>query len=352
MGIVLKRLLITGSTGLLGSACVREFSNDHEIVNPARVDLRQRERTRQMFDDFKPEIVIHCAAKVGGVKANRDNPVDFMLDNLQMQNNVIEAAHDFKVERLCFIATSCMFPRDADLPVQESSLLTGKLDDSIEAYALAKICAWRLCKAYWEQHGDRFITVAPSNLYGRNDNYGPEAHVIPSLMGKMKAACKNHEPMEVWGDGTAVREFIASDDVASAIRLLLDKWEGPEVVNIGTGIGTTIHQLVTALAITSPYDHVPKVNWNTSAPTGIPRKTFSIDKLTSLGWSPKIGLGEGLKATWKDFLSGSPRGVEPSSIPEPFWKFLRVPICSAKASPLPEPSDCPRDASRSARRGE
>lgn len=298
----MKRILITGHRGLLGSACKREFYADHEICTNGDTDLLHREAVREMFNEIEPDIVIHCAAKVGGVKANKENPVEFMLENLTIQNNVIEAANDGNVERLCFIATSCMFPREAALPVQESSLFTGKLEDSVEAYAIAKIAGWRLCKAYWEQHGKKFITVAPSNIYGPNDNYSSEAHVIPALIKKFHHAALAKEPMEVWGDGSAVREFIYSDDVASAIRLLIEQWESPEIVNIGTGIGTDIKELISAIAIASPHDHVPAVNWNTNQPTGIPRKTFSIEKLTSLGWKPKFTLREGLKLAWQDYL--------------------------------------------------
>lgn len=310
----MKRLLITGAHGLLGSACSREFQ-DHKIHLPCTengdlVDLRNRQATREMFNWIKPEIVIHCAAKVGGVKANKEQPVQFMLENLQMQNNVIEAAHDGGVEKLCFIATSCMFPRDAELPVSETSLFTGRLEDSVEAYAIAKIAGWRLCKAYWEQYGDRFITVAPSNLYGPNDTYGPEAHVIPALIRKFHEAALTKSPMEVWGDGSAIREFIYADDVAGAIRLLLNRWKSPEVVNIGTGVGTSIRELISAIAISSPHDYIPEIDWNTKAPTGIPRKTFSIENLESFGWRPKTSIREGLKATWADFLSSkTPRGM-------------------------------------------
>jgi GDP-L-fucose synthase len=306
----MKRLLITGARGLLGSACGREFINDHDVIlNDGHIDFRNRDAVQSMFMYLKPQIVIHCAAKVGGVKANKENPVDFMLENLTMQNNVIEAAHDHCVEKLCFIGTSCMFPCDAALPVEESSLFTGSLEDSVEAYAIAKIAGWRLCKAYWEQYGDKFITVAPSNIFGINDSYGESAHVIPALIRKCNDAHKSGTRMEVWGDGRAVREFIFSDDVARAIRLLLTHWNTPDVVNIGTGIGVTIRDLVAAIGEASPYDSIPEIKWDTSAPIGIPRKTFSISKLTSLGWQPQVSLAEGLKLTWKDFLTGKPRGI-------------------------------------------
>jgi GDP-L-fucose synthase len=284
-------------------------TDSYQVLSKTHVDWRNREAVRQFFNEVKPEVVIHCAAKVGGVKANKENPVEFMLENLAMQNNVIEAAHDSGVEKLCFIATSCMFPRDAVLPVSESSLFTGRLEDSVEAYAIAKIAGWRLCKAYWEQYGNNFITIAPSNLYGQNDNYGPDAHVIPALIRRFHEAIKNKIPLEVWGDGSAVREFIFADDVAAAIRVLLEHWKSPEVVNVGTGAATDIKELISAIAVASPHDSIPEIKWDSTAPTGIPRKTYCIEKLSALGWKPKTSLREGLKATWADFLTGKARGM-------------------------------------------
>lgn len=304
----MKRLLVTGHRGLLGSACVREFGSDHE-VNTTPANLLNWSEVDSFIGACKPDVIIHCAAKVGGVKANRDNPVAFLLENLTIQNNVMRAAHAHGVSQLCFIATSCMFPLEATLPVQETSLLTGRLEGSVEAYAIAKIAGWRLCKAYCEEFGDQFITVAPSNVYGPQDRYDDQAHVIPSLIRKMHNAALTGQSMEVWGDGAAVREFIFSEDVASAIRVLLEHWKSPEVINVGTGIGTTIRDLVAAIGVTSPFNELPPVVWNAAAPVGIPRKTYSIEKLTSLGWKPKFSLHEGLHRTWFDFLNTKPRGL-------------------------------------------
>jgi len=305
----MKKILITGHRGLLGSACVRHFKSRYQVVTSERIDLTQSCAVYRMINVARPDIIIHCAAKVGGVKANRDYPVEFMLQNLRMQSNVMESAHDCGVQTLVHVATSCMFPKDAAMPVEETSLFTGKFEDSVEAYALAKICGWRLAKAFYEQYGRRYLTVAPSNIYGPGDSYSDQAHVIPSLIRRFNQAAHDHQPLEVWGDGTAIREFIYSDDVASAIEAIIEKWDSPEVINIGTGKGTSIAELVSLISLTSPYRDYPEIIWNTDQPTGIPRKTFSVRKITSLGWNPSTDLEQGLRATWKDFLTNKPRGL-------------------------------------------
>lgn len=301
-----KIMAITGHRGLLGSACVRHFSESRDIV-PFQGDCLIEKEVQQFFDEHRPDEVIHCAARVGGVHANKRHPVSFLLDNLQMQNNVISSCARYDVKTLIFIGTSCMFPRDAALPVPEESLLTGRLDDSVEAYAIAKIAGWRLCKAYWEEFGRRFITVNPSNIYGINDNYGVNSHVIPSLIRKFSEARATSCSPVVWGDGSAVREFIYSDDVASAIDAVIQNWKSPEVISIGTGLSHSIRELVSALEEVSGFDF--EVKWDASQPVGIPRKTFNVSKLKSLGWSPRVSLHEGLSLAWNDFHSTRPRGV-------------------------------------------
>ena len=299
----MKRLLITGHRGLLGSACVRHFTGKYEVFDSGKVDLTHYQATKKLISFVRPDAIINCAAKVGGVKANRDYPVDFMLQNVRMQCNVMEAANACDVQVLVHVATSCMFPRDAALPVEESSLFTGKFEDSVESYALAKICGWRLAKAYHEQYGRRYLTVAPSNIYGPGDRYTDQSHVIPALIKRYHDACINRTDLVVWGDGTAVREFIYCDDVASALDVIIEKWQSPEIINIGTGIGTTIKELVHHIGSQSPYAKTPHIRWNTSEPTGIPRKTFSTRQITNLGWKPSIDLETGLHWTWKDFAS-------------------------------------------------
>ncbi|MCK9587827.1 MAG: NAD-dependent epimerase/dehydratase family protein [Terrimicrobiaceae bacterium] len=304
----MKTLAITGHRGLLGSACVKHFKDKREII-PFEGNCLNETHVERFFNNAKPDEVIHCAAKVGGVEANKNHPVAFLQENLLMQCNVISAAAHHQVEKLVFIGTSCMFPRDAELPVREDSLLTGRLDDSIEAYAVAKIAGWRLCKAYWEEHGKKFMTVNPSNIYGDNDNYGPAAHVIPALIRKFRLAQLTGEAPVVWGDGSAVREFIHSSDVAAAIEVVLAKWNSPEVLSIGTGVGHTIRELVETLERVTEIG-IPVV-WDTSKPVGIPRKTFDVTQLRMLGWAPTVELEVGLQTTWTDFRNTPlPRGLQ------------------------------------------
>ena len=297
----MKRILVTGHNGLLGSALVRRLKGTYEVLTANGIDFRDDYCTRIWFTHNKPDLVINCAAKVGGVKANRDFPVDFLVDNMKIEMSVIRACADYGVEKLVSIGTSCLFPKDAPVPVCEESLLTGPFDPSVQAYAIAKLAGYALCKAYHDQYGKNFMTACPSNLYGKGDNYGETAHVIPALMRKFKDSIDTGKPITVWGDGSAVREFLYADDAADAIITVMEKWNKPDAINIGTGIGITIGQLVSSLINIT--DARPEIIWDTSQPTGIQTKTFNIDKLTSLGWNPKIGIMEGLAATWNSFIN-------------------------------------------------
>ncbi len=199
------------------------------------------------------------------------------------------------------MATSCLFPKDAPVPVKEPSLLTGPFESSVQAYAIAKLAGWALCKAYAEQYGRNYMTVCPSNLYGPKDNYGPSAHVIPALIKRMHDAMKMEEGLVVWGDGSAIREFLYVDDAADAIGIVLEKWNKPDPINLGSGVGTSIRQLVDKLSETMRFKG--DVTWDVSQPTGIPHKTFDISNLKSLGWSPRWSLEDGLKGAVLDFLT-------------------------------------------------
>lgn len=301
----MKKLLVTGANGLLGSACVRVFGEEFNVFAVRHVDLRSRVETRALFEDIRPQYVIHCAAKVGGVKANRDNPVEFIQDNVTINGNVIAAAHEFGVEKLINIGTSCMFPKHAAVPVREDSYMTGPLEPDVEAYAQAKILAYSLCNAYRRQHGCNFVTVCPGNIYGPGDNYGPSAHVVPALIARLAECQRTKSPLSVWGDGTAVREFIYSYDAALAIKAVLENWDSPELINIGTGVSTSIEELVLSLMEASSVG--VDVVWDTSQPTGIRKKTFDVSKIKSLGWRPKTSLIDGLRATWKDYIENQNR---------------------------------------------
>lgn len=293
------KLFISGHRGLLGKACIRRLGVKYDIVM-FNGDITNEHYFREWFEDVRPNYVINCAAKVGGVRANRDYPVEFITTNLKIQNAVIENSYDYDVEKLIQIGTSCLFPKDAPLPVSEDSLLTGPFDPSVQAYAIAKLAGYALCRAYRDQHGKNFMTASPSNLFGPGDNYGPSAHVIPAIMSRLLDSIRTGGPLVVWGDGTAIREFLYVDDAADALGVVLENWNKPDVINIGTGVGISIRDLVDALIEVTGASNVDVV-WDTSQPTGIQNKTFDISKLKSLGWSPSVEFKEGLARTWHDF---------------------------------------------------
>lgn len=295
------KLLITGSTGLLGSACKRLLEKSYTIQESSGVDLRNPQAVYWMFQRLNPDLVIHAAAKVGGVKANRDNPVAFLEENVHINGNVIAACHAFGVKKLVFVATSCMFPKDATIPVKESSLFHGPLEPDVEAYAQAKIMGHILCNAYRREHGCNFVTCAPSNLYGPNDSYELEsAHVIPALIRKAVEAKASKTKMKVWGSGDAIRDFLHADDAAAAIKVILEKYSSPEVISIGSGRGTTIRYLADTIAFIAG---VKGIEWDDSQPTGIHAKTFDISKLKSLGWEPSVQLQHGLSQVYSDYIN-------------------------------------------------
>ncbi len=298
----MKRLLITGHRGLLGSACVRQLRHQYEILTTG-LDLTDESGVEFWFDRNQPDYVIHAAAKVGGVKANRDNPVQFMLENLKIQNSVISAAHLHGVKKLVFIGTSCLYPKSCPLPVKESSLMTGPFEPAVEAYATAKLAGYQLCNAHRAQYGRSFVTACPSNLYGIGDRYGPSAHVIPALIEKFAAAKKEGTPVKIWGSGKAIREFMYADDTADALGLVLESYDSPELINIGTGESTTIYDL--AVMIGDAMGFKPTIEWDNNEPTGIPEKTFDISKLKSLGFKPRLDLATGIALTVNDYLTST-----------------------------------------------
>ncbi len=296
----MKKLLISGHRGLLGSACVRRFQDKYQVLT-FEGDLTDLSLLRCWWTTNRPDYVIHCAAKVGGIKANRDFPVDFLVDNLKIQSAVIHACFDFDVEKLVFVGTSCLYPKNCPLPVTEESLLTGPFEPDVASYAAAKLAGYEMCRAYAHQYGKNFMTVAPCNLYGQGDNYGPSAHVIPALIKRVFECAKTKAPVVVWGDGSQVREFLYADDAADAISFVLEGWNKPDIINIGSGIGTSIRSLVETILLVSGVK--VDVVWDRHAPTGIQNKTFKPDKLRHLGWGPEHDLKSGLAKTIMDYAS-------------------------------------------------
>lgn len=297
------KILITGHKGLVGQACVRHFNQEgiELILDEKReVDLRNIDETLQWFERHFPDYIIHCAAKVGGVLANKTYPVEFYMDNVQIQNSVLRSACLVGAKKMVSLATSCLFPNNAPVPVCEESLMSGDFEESVSAYATAKLGGFRLSQAFSKEYGCNFMTGCPANVFGIGDTYHEiNSHVVPALIMKFHKAIQEGGSVEVWGDGSAVRELIFADDVASSIETIMDKWNKPDLINIGTGISTSIAELVNELVKISGFKG--GVVFDRSKPTGINRKTFNIDKISALGWKPKYNLTDALAITWDDY---------------------------------------------------
>lgn len=297
------KVFVTGHRGLLGSACVRLFrSLGHEVyTTPLRLD--NLADCRYAMADSEATVVIHCAARVGGIAANKAKPIEFLRDNLTIQNNVFSAAFEAGVQHLVFVGTSCMYPKHADVPVKEESLFTGTLEPDVEAYALAKIAGWRLVKAYREKHGLNWTTIAPCNLYGPNDSYSEEkAHVIPALIRKLHENKTDGKTFEVWGDGKQIREFLHADDCASAIHHVLTERPNFDLINVGPGNGTSIAELCATLFAVAGCPS--RVEWKRDGIRGIEKKTFNVERIKNhTTWAPKISLEDGLRKVWREYVN-------------------------------------------------
>jgi GDP-L-fucose synthase len=254
-----------------------------------------------LFAQEKPAVVIFAAAKVGGIKANNDFPVEFLLDNLRIQNNVIGAAHDAKARKLLFLGSSCIYPKHAPQPIPESALLTGPLEPTNEAYAIAKIAGIKLCQAYAREYGANFISAMPTNLYGPNDNFDLESsHVLAGLLRKAHdAKIRKARELVVWGSGKPRREFLHVDDLASACLFLLQKYDSPEIINVGCGTDISIRELAELICDVIGFDG--ELAWDASKPDGTPRKLLDVSKLNNLGWRPTISLRDGIARTYDWF---------------------------------------------------
>ena len=300
-----KRIFVAGHTGMVGSAIVRLLNNiDCEVltVSSQELDLKQSSKVDKWFDDHRPDAVFLAAAKVGGILANSSYPADFLIDNLSIQNSVITNAFKYKVKKLMFLGSSCIYPRNAKQPIKESSLLTGILEPTNEAYAIAKIAGIKLCQFYRKQYGVDYISVMPTNLYGPGDNFHPKnSHVVAALISKFYEAVKlDKEEVIIWGTGKPLREFMHVDDLAEGLIFLMENYSEYEHVNIGTGKEISITEFTKIIKNISGWKG--KIKFDDSYPDGMPRKVMDINKISKLGWYSKIELKEGLKQAYKWFI--------------------------------------------------
>jgi GDP-L-fucose synthase len=301
------KIFVAGHLGMVGSAMMRRLEADgfSNLVarDSSQLDLINESAVVQFFGDEKPAVVILAAAKVGGIKANNDYPVEFLLDNLRIQNNVIRSAYQTGVRKLLFLGSSCIYPKLAPQPIPESALLTGPLESTNEAYAVAKIAGVKLCQAYAREYGANFISVMPTNLYGPNDNFDLEtSHALAAILRKAHEAKKrNEKELVVWGTGTPRREFLHVDDLAAAGLLLLEKYDSPEIINVGCGEDMSIRELAELICGVVGFEG--ELVWDKTKPDGTPRKLLDVTRIRGLGWQPKIPLREGIAQAYEWFLA-------------------------------------------------
>lgn len=298
-----SKIYVAGHRGLVGSAIVKNLQSKgyHNIIarTHKELDLINQEVVNKFFKDERPDYVFLAAAKVGGINANNTYPADFIYQNLQIQNNVIHCAHEYKVKKLMFLGSSCIYPRECPQPIKEEYLLSGYLEPTNEAYAIAKISGLKMCQFYKKQYGDNFISCMPANLYGPNDNFDLEnSHVIPALIRKFHEAKVNNMPyVEIWGSGMPLREFLYVDDMADACIFLMNNYNGIEHVNIGTGDEISICEL--SRLIKEIVGFKGELLFNSEKPNGTPRKLTDVSKLHGIGWRYKFKLEEGIRLTYK-----------------------------------------------------
>jgi GDP-L-fucose synthase len=298
------KIFVAGHKGLVGSALVRELYKKGYTnvltVDKNVVDLKDQKSLNQWFSDNSPDYVFLAAAKVGGIQANNVYPAEFIYDNLSIQNNVIHACHDFKVKKLMFLGSVCIYPKYAPVPVKEEYLLTGELEPTNKPYAISKISGIIQCQSYNRQYNDNFISVMPCNLYGVNDNFHPtNSHVLPALIRRFhEAKINNLSEVVCWGDGSARREFLNAYDVADACVFLMENYNSSDIINIGYGEDYTIKEIVEI--IKDVVDYKGNIIWDTTKPNGTPKRLLDSTKLFNLGWKPKVELRQGLKDayTW------------------------------------------------------
>jgi len=304
-------IVVAGGTGLAGSAIVRAYQAAGEEVIPVSrkvVDLLDRDATFQFINDVKPSLIVDAAAKVGGIGANSAFPVEFLADNVRIQSNLMEAAHAADVERFIFLGSSCIYPRDCAQPIKEEYLLTGPLEETNSAYAVAKIAGIELIKSFRKEYGRRWISLMPTNLYGNNDNFELQgSHVLPAFIRRFVEAAEKNAPVEtLWGSGSPKREFLHVDDLAAAVVHLGENYNSSEHLNIGTGEDLTIKELAELVAELAGFNG--ELAWDSSKPDGTPRKVLDVSKAKALGWSPKISLRDGIASTIAWYKDATAKG--------------------------------------------
>jgi GDP-L-fucose synthase len=301
-----SKIFVAGHRGMVGSAvarCLRKKGYANVVVRTRQeLDLLDRAAVRRFFESERPEIVVDAAARVGGIIANYEKPVEFLLENLTIQNNVIQAAADFGCAKLLFLGSSCIYPKMAPQPIREDALLTGPLEPTNDAYAIAKIAGIKLCQSYAREYGKNFLSGMPTNLYGPFDNFDLHtSHVLPALIRKAHDAKKSGaSEFVVWGSGTPRREFLHSDDLADACVFLLENYNSPDVVNIGFGDDVTIRELAETVCDVVGFEG--QLAFDSSKPDGTPRKLMDSSKLFALGWKPRIALRDGITDAYRWFL--------------------------------------------------
>ena len=301
-----SRIFIAGHNGLVGSALVRKLRekgfNNLLLKNRSELDLTNQHAVEVFFAHEKPEYVFLAAAKVGGIHANSTYPAEFIFSNMQVQMNIINESWKYKVKKMLFLGSSCIYPKLAPQPMPEDCLLSGKLEPTNEPYALAKIAGIIMCQSYNRQYGTNFISVMPTNLYGPNDNYHPlNSHVLPALIRRFHEAKIAAAPkVTIWGTGNPTREFLYSDDLADACVFLMEKHDGNDIVNIGSGKEVTIREL--AFTIKSAVGYEGELEFDVTKPDGTPRKLLDCSKLHGMGWRHSVELAEGIKLAYQDFL--------------------------------------------------
>ena len=304
------KIFVAGHRGMVGSAVVRalEKKGGVEILTRTRaeLDLTDAGAVAKWFSKEKPDQVIDAAARVGGILENKKRPVEFLLDNLRMQNNLMESAFGSGCKKFLFLGSSCIYPKHAEQPIREDSLLSGPLEPTNDAYALAKIAGVRLAQAYRDEYGKSAISAMPTNLYGPGDNFDPESsHALPGMMTKFhQAKVRGEKEVVLWGTGSPRREWLYVEDLAEGLLMLLEQYDGREIVNVGVGEDSTISEL--AENVKSAVGFEGKIRWDTSKPDGTPRKLLDVTKIRGMGWKPKVPMEEGIGLAYDWFLKNAP----------------------------------------------